>query len=638
MNALKTINYLIAVAMLAVAVSPTLAQPQPSPTAAPPTPAPAAPQPVPDAFVSPNATMITFLRSMNVKADKAKPDSERDDALALAIQCLDTSKLTSANRNAEIADRLLVVINRLGRYEVGDLWTRDDLTTQKDAKEQVYFPHPRFEPILERHPQVKPEGRIVLTKQDDGRWLFSAETVAGIDALYLSVSDLPVLFGKDESELGVGLWLRQYMPASLKGSTLLGLEYWQWVALFALILLGLILDHVVRAVVRAVAGAIIKRKGGEAKPETMRRTVRPAGLLIAAIFWVSAVGLLGLPDLGHTIVQGAARVFAILAGTLFAWRLNNLICESLLSRAAKTQNKFDDVLIPMIRTAVRIFVVIFALIYGGISLNLNVMPLLASLTVGGVGFAFAAKDTLENFFGSATVLIDQPFGVGDWIVVGDTEGTVEEIGFRSTRVRTFYNSLITMPNANLVRAVVDNYGKRKYRRWKTHIGVQYDTTPDQLVALTEGIRELIRSHPYTRKDYFQVRVHQFSGSSIDILLYIFHEVPDWSTELRERERLMLDIMRLCEQLGVQFAFPTQTLHLFQHDDPSAPEPGDAPQQLTERRAQVTGIRAARKLIENQPWRDNPPGPVTYRESSDSLDEDDPDSDDETFIEDRSAGS
>jgi MscS family membrane protein len=138
---------------------------------------------------------------------------------------------------------------------------------------------------------------------------------------------------------------------------------------------------------------------------------------------------------------------------------------------------------------------------------------------------------------------------------------VETVGFRSTRIRTFYNSLVTLPNSNLISAEVDNYGARRYRRWKTHLGVAYDTPPEKVDVLCEGIRELVRRHPYTRKDYFHVYLNQFGPSSLDILLYIFWETPDWATELRERHRLGVDILRLTRHLGVEIAFPTQTLYL-----------------------------------------------------------------------------
>ena len=280
-------------------------------------------------------------------------------------------------------------------------------------------------------------------------------------------------------------------------------------------------------------------------------------------------------------------------------------------RTQRTDTKFDDVLVPLVRKGLKLAVLAVGLVYAAKAMNVDLLPLLTGLGIGSLAFAFAAKDTIENFFGSIAVILDRPFEVGDWVAIGDVEGTVEELGFRSTRVRTFYNSQLTVPNATLVRATVDNYGRRQYRRWKTHLGVQYDTTPEQLVAFTEGIRELVRTHPFTRKDYYQVWMHGWSASSMDVLLYVFFEVPDWNTELRERERLFLDIVRLADRLGVAFAFPTQTVHLHQADGAAPAERAAPPTSMTDRRSMVAGIRAAQELIAGQPWRDQKPGPQTY---------------------------
>jgi len=568
---------------------------------------------------SPDEAMLDFLESMNRATDADEPPSEREDAEARAVATLDLSSVDEA-RGAVLARRLLGILNRLGEYRPGELWDARDIRA-RSAERQVYFPAPRFRPLLESHPGVEATGEIALTLQPDGRWLFSADTVAGLEPLFEELEALPVLFGRtDEEVTDRVLWLRDLMPASLRSASFLGVEHWQWVGLFAVILAGVLLDHVCRLVLRLAARAALRRRGDRAEPRTLRRAARPAGLFVMALFWITLVPALDLPRLPHLIVEGSANVFAVLAATLLAWRVVDLLADALAHRAERTATTVDDVLIPLVRTAIRIFIVIFGLIYGGQVLDIDITPLLASLTIGGVGFAFAAKDTLENFFGSATVLIDQPFGVGDWIVIGgDVEGTVEAIGFRSTRVRTFYNSLITVPNANLVRANVDNYGRRRYRRWKATIGVQYDTSADDLIAFTEGLRELVRTHPY------------FGASSLDILVYVFFETPDWSTELRERERLILDAIRLADELGVQFAFPTSTVHLHRHEGTEEHVPAQAPTSMSDRRAMVRGIRASQALVHDQPWREERPGPVEYREGPTEVTDD-------TFIEDRTSGS
>jgi MscS family membrane protein len=195
----------------------------------------------------------------------------------------------------------------------------------------------------------------------------------------------------------------------------------------------------------------------------------------------------------------------------------------------------------------------------------DISSLLTGLGLGGLAFALAAQDTVKNLFGSLTVLLDKPFNVGDWVKIGDLEGTVEEVGFRTTRIRTFYNSLITMPNANLISTAVDNLGARTYRRWKTMLSLTYDTPPEKFEEFCEGIRELVRKHPDTRKDYFHVYANEFGAASLDVLVYVFFRTPGWGEELGARHTLFLDILRLARDLGVEFAFPTQTLHVHASD-------------------------------------------------------------------------
>ncbi|MHC4850208.1 MAG: mechanosensitive ion channel family protein [Planctomycetota bacterium] len=202
----------------------------------------------------------------------------------------------------------------------------------------------------------------------------------------------------------------------------------------------------------------------------------------------------------------------------------------------------------------------------------DIGALLAGLGIGGLAIALASRDTVENFFGALTIITDRPFEVGDWIKMGDIEGTVAHIGFRSTRVRTFYDSVTTFPNSKLIRSAVDNLGSRHYRRLKFELGVAYDTPADKLETFIEGIRELIRLHPYTRKDYYHVYFHSFGPSSLNILCYLFLRTPEWATELRERQRMLMDILRLANGLGVEFAFPTQTLHVMQGEPPAHAAP------------------------------------------------------------------
>jgi MscS family membrane protein len=341
------------------------------------------------------------------------------------------------------------------------------------------------------------------------------------------------------------------------------LQHWQWLALALLIFVGVLVERVLTFVLQRIVAQYLSRRlaGRTIEDGLITASMRPLGIVAMAALWWLGLLLLGLPPQALAILLVAAKFLAIAAVVWSAYRAVDIGAAVLGSYAAETDTKYDDLLIPLLRSSAKIFIAAFGIVFLADNLNINITGLLAGLGIGGIAFALAAQDTVKNFFGSVTVLIDRPFQVGDWVVIGGTEGTVETVGFRSTRIRTFYNSLVTLPNSNLISAQVDNYGARRYRRWKTHLGVAYGTPPEKVDVLCEGIRELVRRHPYTRKDYFHVYLNQFGPSSLDILLYIFWETPDWATELRERHRLGVDILRLTRHLGVEIAFPTQTLYL-----------------------------------------------------------------------------
>jgi MscS family membrane protein len=229
----------------------------------------------------------------------------------------------------------------------------------------------------------------------------------------------------------------------------------------------------------------------------------------------------------------------------------------------------------MIRKSLKILILAFGLVFVADNLNVNISSLLAGLGLGGLAFALAAQDTVKNFFGSVTVLVDKPFAVGDFVRIGDIEGTVEEVGFRSTRMRTAYDSLITVPNANLISTNVDNMGARSWRRWRFNLQLDYDTPPEKIEALCEGIGELVRLHPSTRKDEVAASANDFSPTSIVVAVNVFFRAERLAEELRERHDLLLDILRLARGLGVRFAYPTQTLHVHPSEwTPAAPDDSD----------------------------------------------------------------
>jgi small-conductance mechanosensitive channel len=252
----------------------------------------------------------------------------------------------------------------------------------------------------------------------------------------------------------------------------------------------------------------------------------------------------------------------ILIGIInFGLKFSLMISFFLEKKAQKTKGKFDDLLAQVIGKALKIIVYTVGFIVGADLFGLPLNSIITGLGIGGIAVAMAAKDTIANIFGFITIVTDRPFSIGDWVRIQSNEGTVEKLGFRSTQIRTFYNSVISIPNSTFLNSSVDNMGLRKYRRFSTNLSLTYSSEADDIESFCEGVRELIRQHPQTRKDYFFVHLNNLSDSSLDIMLYCFFEVESWNEELAARHRLLVDILRLAKQLSVNFAFPTQTLFM-----------------------------------------------------------------------------
>ncbi len=540
---------------------------------------------IPETLANPRATMQTFMTSMSAYTEGDKTQIET------AITTLDVSYLATViqqQKGKELALSLLSVIERSKAVVL------NDIPVGPDGDRYVFG----------RYSQ----GTVSIIKQADGRWLFSQQSLRALPKILEGLVDKPAKNGSKNPQVALPFYiqLRSMLPDILKGGFIL--EYWQWLGIFIVIIVGSIADKVVAWF---LARNVNKwKQGHDAYKEIENTILRPLGLMAMALIWWFLLGMLGLPDTALAILSVAVKLLVSLSAIWSAFRLVDIVNVLLMRKALATNNRFDDLLVPMVSKSLKVFVVVMGVIFSADNLNIDVTSLLAGLGLGGLAFALAAKDLLGNFFGSLTVLLDRPFQIGDWVVIGDVEGSVETVGFRSTRIRTFYNSLITLPNAILTNTKIDNMGARRYRRMTTKLGLTYDTEPEKIDAFCEGVRALIQLHPYMRKDYYQVYFNEYNSASLDILVYVFWETPDWNMELRERHRFLLDILRLAKQLDVEFAYPTQTLYLKQHQE-SPFSPREYSPTMSESDAFAQGQKEARSIVGSTTGFDVKPGPVHF---------------------------
>lgn len=385
--------------------------------------------------------------------------------------------------------------------------------------------------------------------RDNNQWIYSKASIETINRVHKKV----FRFGTDRI---ISLFPTQ-------GNDLFfGLYVFQYAGILILALLSTVFHKVMTFLFRKLISKALKNSGyGTFATKLLQSVAQPLSLFFIMLILSVLVPVLLLPPLISKYVILVLKAMIPLFGTITIYRLINVFAHYTTQLAKKTDGTLDDQLIPLMRKTLKTFVIAIGTLFILDNLDINVIPVLTGLSIGGLAFALAAQDTIKNFFGSVMIFVDKPFQIGDWITTGEVDGNVEEVGFRSSRVRTFRNSLTYIPNGKLADAIIDNHGLRKYRRFYTHISVQYDTPPALLDAFIEGLRKIVEEHPETRKDYYNIFLNEMSASSLDVMFYIFFEVPTWPDELRARHEVLMEVVKLAEHMGVKFAFPTQTLHV-----------------------------------------------------------------------------
>ncbi len=209
----------------------------------------------------------------------------------------------------------------------------------------------------------------------------------------------------------------------------------------------------------------------------------------------------------------------------------------------------------------KVIIIIIALMTILEGWGINVSAFVASLGLIGMAFALAAKDTAANLFGSLVIFTDKPFKKGDWILTPDVEGTIESIGIRSTRVRTFAQALVSVPNAVIANSAITNWSQMGKRRIKMRLGLTYSTNTNQMESILKDLREMLKNHPDVHQDTIMIYFDEFQDSSLSLFCYFFTTTTVWSEYLSVKEDINLKMMKIVEQNGAGFAFPSQSLYV-----------------------------------------------------------------------------
>ena len=291
-------------------------------------------------------------------------------------------------------------------------------------------------------------------------------------------------------------------------------------------------------------------------------------IMAAGLYLIARLGVLNLasdaaPGVEELYVQ-VCKTIAVLAIGWAAYRLVDGVEALLRKWTSRTRTQLDDELVPILRKALRVFVIIVMFLF--IAQNIfawDIGALLAGLGLGGLAFALAAQDTLKNVFGSIVIFADRPFQLGDRVKIGDHDGVVERVGFRSTRLRTLTGHLVTVPNATVANLPIENIGRRPSIRRVLHVTVTYDTPPEKVARGVEIIREMLEARRSNFPEDMPGRAYfsEFNAASLNIVVYYWFQPPDWWEYLAFTHEFNMELLRRFNAEGIEFAFPTQTLYV-----------------------------------------------------------------------------
>jgi MscS family membrane protein len=500
-------------------------------------PRPSAPAARPDSAptvvvdsASPRAAVLRYL------------NAARATDFASAATHLDLSYPEHAPRGEELARRLKAVLD-------SKLWLDIDRISPR-AEGDTLDGLPRDRETLGSVPLD--EGREVairlarMGQGDERRWVFSTATVAQIDAMYATLPDN---------------WIREHLPAVLLRVGPFEILYWQWIALLVLLPLSAVIGWMLQRPVRSALRKVASKTDTEFDDRLIAAIKGPLVLLIGVAASRVLLRWIALATPAQIFMVELQGAIAIWAGFWIVLRAIGVLQDTIPLTEWGARHPALRSLIPLGGRISRLLIFVIAVLTVISQFGYPVATILAGLGIGGIAVALGAQKSLEHFFGSISIGVDQPFRVGDYVNAGGVEGTIESIGLRSTRIRTMDRTLISIPNGQLAESRTENFAERERIRLRAVVGLEYGTPAATVRIVRDGIEKVLRAHPKTWPDRVVVRFHNFGAYSLDIELFCWIETTVVDEFRAIREELFLQIMEVVEGNGASFAFPTQTIHM-----------------------------------------------------------------------------
>jgi MscS family membrane protein len=377
-------------------------------------------------------------------------------------------------------------------------------------------------------------------------WKISASTVAQIPGLY--------------REFGYGP-LGGILPPPFFELRLLDVALWQWIGLLLLVAIAFGLSRL--TAVRAVrtAAALARRTTTLVDDALLASLVGPLRLAIGVLLFVVGSALLDLSIPARQFFGGLEKILTIAVAAWVALRAVDVFGDVAVQHLGRRGRTAAIAVVPLGRKATKVAVVALAVLAALQNVGFNVTGILAGLGIGGLAVALAAQKTLENLFGGISLIVDQPVRVGDFCRFGDKLGTVEEVGLRSTRVRTLDRTIVSVPNGQFAALTLENYTQRDRIWLHATLGLRYETSPDQLRYVLVEIRRMLYGHPKIDPDPGRIRFIGFGAYSLDLEIFAYVRTTDFGEFLAVQEDVNLRIIDIVAASGTGFAFPSQTTYI-----------------------------------------------------------------------------
>lgn len=358
----------------------------------------------------------------------------------------------------------------------------------------------------------------------------------------------PVTFGLDE-------------VAALR-RPLLGRPLWQYVAFLVYVAGAFLLSRLINFFVNTILKQLVVQSQTNAADRLLTLAAGPVKVVAFVILLHIGLRIFTWPDWLEVSLSKSLKLLAAVSLTYLAVRCVDVFMDLWRERAARESgHPLDQHLFPLIRNSAKAFIVIVAVLVTAQNLGVNITSLLASLSIGGLALGLAAQDTLANLFAAVAIFLDKPFRVGDRITVDAIDGTVEVIGLRSTRVRNGNGHLVSIPNKAMGNATITNVSERPNIRTEMNLGLTYDTSNEKLREALGILEAVYRGHPMTHDVW--VNFNKFADSALNIQIIHWWNAQDQRTYLAGMQELNLAVKQRLEAAGVEFAFPTQTMHVKQ---------------------------------------------------------------------------